>query len=324
MLCRRATTAAVACGSRVPLRTGLHAQATAVGRNAATLAAALHSQAPGGLALAAPAQGIEWTYGELSRRVSGLAGGLSKMGYARGDVVATDLASTAENLVLQLAASHLGVAVLCLKDIGGLGKFGADLRVRGAVATSAGSFLAEADLPLPRLFVEPSAGELAFADVAGEAPAASDDSSAPLGYYSSASPLTNGAALAAGTASREKLGMTEKDVVLVSITLNHVFGIGSGVCAALQSGATVVLPDASGVVGCGSPSQRAIKTLEYLDALGCTLLYADTHTHKALIAESPAPLKSLRGGICKVGSGTTFLEGTVELSGVSLHTMGKA
>merc|ERR1712039_716356 len=130
--------------------------------------------------------------------------------------------------------------------------------------------------------------------------------------------------MVAGSAAREKLDITDKDVVLVSITLNHLFGIGSAVSAALQSGAAIVLPDASGVVGCGNPSQRAQKTLEYLDVLGCTLLYADTHTHKALVEAGPGQLKSLRGGICKIGSGTTFLESTAELSGVQLLHIGKA
>merc|ERR1711963_1040298 len=102
------------------------------------------------------------------------------------------------------------------------------------------------------------------------------------------------------------------------------FGIGSAVSAALQSGATIVLPDASGVVGCGQPSQRAAATLTYLESLRCTLLYADTHTLKALKDLEPAGLTNLRGGICKVGSGTTFLEASSELAGVPLLTMGKA
>merc|ERR1712039_276736 len=130
--------------------------------------------------------------------------------------------------------------------------------------------------------------------------------------------------MAVGVAAKEKLGMSSSDEILISITLNHLFGIGSAVCAALESGAAIVLPDASGFVGCGNPSQRAHKTLEYLDVLGCTLLYADTHTHKALIEAGPGQMKTLRGGICKIGSGTTFLESTAELSGVKLFHMGKA
>lgn len=291
----------------------------------ATLAAALQERAGGSggsrLALAAPAQGIEWSYSDLSARVQGLASAFTAAGYSRGDVVATDLASVAENLVLQLAASHLGMSVLTLKDASGMGKFGADLPVKGAFASATDSFLADAKLPLPMMLAEVAVQDTGAAS-GGVAPA--DDGAAALGYYSSTSPVTNVAALTAGNSAKDKLAMSEKDVVLVSITLNHVFGIGSAVSGALQSGAGLVLPDASGVVGCGSPSQRAAKTLEYLDALGCTLLFADTHTHKALVAEDHVELKTLRGGICKVGSGVVFLEGTVDLFGVTLATMGKA
>merc|ERR1719408_648195 len=130
-------------------------------------------------------------------------------------------------------------------------------------------------------------------------------------------------ALSAGAAAKDKLSMTENDVVLVSITLNHLFGIGSAVSSSLLSGATIVLPDASGVTGCGSPSQRAEATLNYLDSLKCSLLFADTHTLKALKAAGQADLKSLRGGVCKVGSGTDFLEEMEEYAGTSLFTMGK-
>eukprot|EP00443_Scrippsiella_acuminata_P052049 CAMPEP_0115452284 /NCGR_PEP_ID=MMETSP0271-20121206/42513_1 /TAXON_ID=71861 /ORGANISM="Scrippsiella trochoidea, Strain CCMP3099" /LENGTH=308 /DNA_ID=CAMNT_0002878603 /DNA_START=67 /DNA_END=989 /DNA_ORIENTATION=- len=296
---------------------GPAAAAIGHGRSVATLSGALHARGgdASALALAAPAQGISWSRAELTGHVNHLAGVLTTLGYTGGDVIATDLASCAENLVLQLAASHLGLAVLTLKDEKGLGKFGSSLNVKGAMLTGVDSFLAQAGLPLPCLTVADahnSTGEV-NTRIVGAA-----DGDAPLGYYSSAAPVTNAAAMAAGSAAREKLEMTEKDVVLVSITLNHLFGIGSAVSAALQSGAAIVLPDASGVVGCGSPSQRAQKTLEFLDALGCTLLYADTHTHKALIEAGPGQLKNLRGGICKIGSGTTFLESTADLSGVKL------
>merc|ERR1712224_1176519 len=131
------------------------------------------------------------------------------------------------------------------------------------------------------------------------------DADMPLGYYSSVKPITDSAAMAAGAATREHLSMIESDLVLVSITLNHLFGIGSAVSAALQSGAAIVLPDAGGVVDRG---QRARSMLECMGSLGCTLLIADTHTLTALKEAGPAEhLKSLRGGLVKVGSGSDFL-----------------
>lgn len=293
----------------------------------ATLAAALHAQDPGRPALLAPAQKMQWSYGELSTCVARLSGGLAAMGYGAGDVIATDLASVAENLILQLAVSHLGAAVLTCKSAKDLETLGHTLTVRGVVASRSTSFLANAALPIAPLFVEPSGDERLLKQVYEtdhDASAPAEDSSAALGYYATAKPITNANAMAEGAACKEQLAMTEQDVVLVSITLNHLFGIGCAVSAALQSGAAIVLPDASGIVGCGSPSQRAAATLFFLDDLGCTLLYADTHTYKALTALEPPKRKALRGGICKVGSGTTFLEPKLDLAGVSLSTMGKA
>lgn len=296
-------------------------------RPKATLATTLHAQDPDRVALVAPAQNLTWTYGDLSACVGHLSGGLAAIGYGAGDVIATDLASVAENLILQLAASHLGAAVLTCKSAKDLDTHAQALPVRGAVVTGSASFLASAALPFPHLYVEPVEGHRTLKEVYEEKqgqPAPSENTSAPLGYYATGKPITNAAALEAGAAVKGRLGMTEKDIVLVSITLNHIFGIGSAVSGALQSGAAIVLPDASGVVGCGVPSQRASATLQYLESCQCTLLFADTHTYKALTALEPAGLSNLRGGICKVGSGTTFLEPTVELAGVSLVTMGKA
>jgi len=67
-----------------------------------------------------------------------------------------------------------------------------------------------------------------------------------------------------------------------------------------------VLPGASGIRGCGSPSQRAEATLEAMISEKCSLLFADVHTLKAL--PPPEGDLVLRGGCCKVGSGADFLD----------------
>jgi hypothetical protein len=62
----------------------------------------------------------------------------------------------------------------------------------------------------------------------------------------------------------------------------------------------------------------------------CTLLFADTHTLKALNdvtlagALEAADLSSLRGGVCKTGSGATILPETIMLKDVEMLTCGKA
>merc|ERR1712050_529596 len=132
------------------------------------------------------------------------------------------------------------------------------------------------------------------------------------------------------------LQITAADRVLVSITLCHAFGIASAVGSALNAGAAVVLPGSSGIRGCGSPSQRAQVTLSVLESQRCSLLFADVHTLKALPSPGQADLSKLRGGACKVGSGSDFLEEVreaklgpngelrpLEYAGVALVAVGK-
>lgn len=97
----------------------------------------------------------------------------------------------------------------------------------------------------------------------------------------------------------------------------------SGVCSAFSRGASIVLPAVGGIQGCGIPSERAKATHNVLESEKCTLLFADTHTLKAL-PEGLMGLNNLRGGICKIGSGSEFLEETRVYGGVTLKTMGKS
>ena len=83
-----------------------------------------------------------------------------------------------------------------------------------------------------------------------------------------------------------------------------------------------MLPAVGGIQGCGVPSERAAATFDALETEKCTLLFADTHTLKAL-PDVPEKL-NLRGGICKIGSGSTILEETRKYGGIKLKTMGEA
>jgi len=293
-------------------------------RASASLAAAVLRQDSSRIAVVAPLQGIRWTYGDLSNRAGRLAGALAARGFRQGDVIATDLPSVPENLVLQLAASHLGAATLSLKSAKDLPSFREQLAVRCSVVSDAESFLASEKFELGGYSVGSVDGFDSFQEATEssgiDVPTVVPDPGA-LGYYNSSKAVTNSQALEVGSAAAEKLSMEMGDVVLVSITFNHLFGIGSALSGALQSGAAVVVPDASGVVGCGVPAQRAQVTAQCLEEQGCTILFADTHTLKALPPKDSLP--AFRGGVCKVGSGTTFLEDTVEYAGVKLFTIGK-
>ena len=55
--------------------------------------------------------------------------------------------------------------------------------------------------------------------------------------------------MALGESAAKELDMKAADRVLVSITLCHAFGIGSGVGSAFSSGAALVLPAVGGIKG---------------------------------------------------------------------------
>ena len=139
-------------------------------------------------------------------------------------------------------------------------------------------------------------------------------------FYNSTSPLTNDTIDELAEDAIRHLELTPSDTACVSITLSHAFGIGSAAAACLSSGASISLPNVDGLHGCGVPSDRAAATLLALED-GATVLYADTHTLKALPEEVNLP--QLRTGVCKVASGADFLERSSSLGSTALWTLGK-
>jgi acyl-CoA synthetase (AMP-forming)/AMP-acid ligase II len=310
----------------------------------ASLARAVRRAAdPQRTALLSPQQGVAWSYGELDRRVRSLGRGLREFGFTEGSIAVSDVENVKENLVLQLALSHIGATIATCKNEEALAKLMVDQpNVRGAVLTSADSPFASANLHLPPILLEgapplaPGASAVAFAQLAA-APPCDEDAAATadglLGIYSGAA-LTHGAAHGLGAAAGAALGVRAGDVSCVSITLCHAFGIGSAVGSALQAGGAVLLPAVGGIRGCGDPKQRAAATRDVLYSSAATLLFADSHTLRGLQALPPPRLPALRGGVCKVGSGSDYLEGVTDTGGASpipleyagkrLQAMGKA
>jgi acyl-CoA synthetase (AMP-forming)/AMP-acid ligase II len=287
-------------------------------------AAALRS--PSAIALTSPFQKQTFSYKDLGQVTNGLAGWLSTYGFEKHDILMCDLPNVSENLLLQIACNRLGVGFATAKNIESMGKFP---KVKGAVSATGKGFLAETNLPLPYLSGDFLADLIHSGGVDEYAKEDDSDDDGPEentahGYYNSAStPYTNKKALKHGADAARELVMNDQDIVCVSITLFHPFGIGSAVCSTLSAGATIALPAVGGIQGCGVPSERAAATLETLESEKCTLLFADTHTLKAL-PTPPAPLEYLRGGVCKTGSGAAFLDETVLYGGVTLRTIGKA
>jgi len=306
---------------------------TAATRAASSLAMAVRTQPRlERLALIAPQQGVNWTYGELDQRCRSLARGLREVGVAKGSFAVSDLPNVCENLVLQLALAHLGASIATVKDAEGLAKLCDRETVCVALSSSRSSFLASAELKAPPIILAESSdedikpGSLLFQEVSS-APADTADALARedglMGVYNGAS-LTHGTALSLARDAAAHLQTTPDDRACVSITLCHAFGIGSATGSALSSGAAVVLPAVGGIRGCGDPKQRAAVTLEVLRSAAATQLFADTHTLRAFPETSDATL-ALRTGVVKIGSGSDFLDSpTYRFAGVTLHSMGKA
>jgi len=293
-----------------------------------------------------------YSYRDVRDKTNRLAGFLKTYGYDRNDVMISDLPNVAENLMLQIACNRIGVTYATAKGLEGMAKLE---KVRGSVSTFGTGFLADTSLSLPSL-----SGDFLFDLIHGKGGSNSsnntlfglddfqlednelDDGSStddndsegttaaasllpPHAYYNGTKAFTNQEALEMGTDASWQIAMIEEDVVCVAITLCHAFGMGSAVCSTFQEGATLVLPAVGGIRGCGVPSQRAQATLEVMESENCTLLFADTHTLKAFPDEDSLrtlPL-SLRGGVCKVGSGSQYLDEVVKCGGATLKTIGK-
>ena len=283
-------------------------------------------------ALLSPQQGIALSYDQLRCQAQGLSKGLEDRGVGLGDSVITDIPNVAEGMLLHLACARLGAAIATAKDVNVLSTIPS---VRCAVTASNDSWLSEHALSAPPIIAggDEMNSMLNLYDV--DDPDDDDQlidrhaSLRPLGYFGSSKPLTHESALKQGEDMKQHLKMDWNDRVCVSITLYHAFGIGSACSSALLSGAAIVLPAVGGLRGCGVPSQRAETTLNTLVSEKCTLLFADTHTLKALHDEalsealSAADLSNLRGGVCKTGSGSDILSERVDLKGIKLSTLGK-
>ena len=278
-------------------------------------------------ALLSPQQGVALSYLEIAQQAQGLSMGLKERGVGLGSIVATDLPNVSEALLLYLACARLGAAVATAPNAMVLSTL--PTTPICAVTASNNSWLAEASFQAPAIVAgQPEMNSMTALLSSGYTTdnTVDDGIDRPLGYFGTAIPLMHASALKQGQGMVHYWSIQPSDRICVSITLYHAFGIGSACSAAWQAGATIVLPAVGGLMGCGIPSQRAETTLCTLESQKCTLLFCDTHTMKAFGNESleKTDLSALRGGVCKTGSGTTFLKETIMLKGVTLATLGKA
>jgi len=302
-----------------------------------TLAQCVHRMAlstPEAVALQAPIENVKFTYAQLSAQVSRLAAALHSLGYRPGDAIASDLPNMHHNLLLQLACCHIGASVATAKDIDNLHTLKQKgVPFKGAVAATTDSFLCTQDAELPLAPVAAVSGEVegravqwldALLKSTETVPEVVTDPALPAAFFGSATPLSCADVMRLGEDAAGNLKITAADVSCVTVTLMHSFGIATGSTSALMSGATLVLPSAGGIRGCGVPQQRAQVALNAMVETQATLLVGDTHVVKALEQEDAPQQLWLRSGLIKVASGTSFLKGTVSYGGVELMTMGKA
>merc|ERR1712232_163174 len=166
-------------------------------------------------ALAAPQQGVSWSYSDLSKRANGVAASLLQRGYKADDILLMDLPNSAENFLLQVACSRIGVACATAKDMKVVGALEGVGRVAGVVthtAEGATQIMKDYNGPVPKVVLESLDGTLGELASDGSTDGVQADGAAALGYWSSKKPLTNKEALdVQGVDAKQKLNVTADD-----------------------------------------------------------------------------------------------------------------
>lgn len=254
--------------------------------------------------------------------------------------VISDLPNTAENLLLQIACSRLGIAYCTVKDEA-MFKAHQQLEKKGviyghSIASDTSSWLNTLPATGGSSLVGCTIVDCLFDDLCGESEVGGDVSTppqsnqdAPHAFFNTATkPLLNSEIASLGEDASKVLHLTSDDKVCVSITLCHPFGIASGVSSVFHSGATLVLPAVGGIRGCGDPKERAEACLKVLEEEGCSVLFSDAPIMKQLQQNTPVQklangVGKLRTGVVKTGSGSDFLEDKMMFGNVEMWTMGK-
>jgi len=187
----------------------------------------------GATALVCAREKVKWSYNELWNQIDSVAGGLAQAGYGQGQVLASDVAATsASNVVLQLASAHLGVKFMSVESAEQFEKLRGNVHVTGAVMSSGNSFLAKSDLPVKSVMSE----------IKGKGNAGVTDRSLDFAYYGTDEATNNRYVYLAGIGSAGLLETTPNDIVCIASSTNHLFGMG-GVISSFNRGAAAYLPD---------------------------------------------------------------------------------
>jgi acyl-CoA synthetase (AMP-forming)/AMP-acid ligase II len=246
------------------------------------------------IAVVCPHEKVKWSYNELWERISAMAGGFRQLGYQQGEIVVTEAQQSTANLVVQLAASHLGMRVLTVKNAEELAslapEFGAALK--GAALPTASSFLKDAPVFLKNLIPE----------IKGAAVDGVTNRDLDLAFYSSKQNVPNRQLYLVGVGTAGLLEVKPEDQICIAAPLYHWFGMGTAVSAFVRN-ASIYIPD-----------------LSKPDLQESTLLITDKHQLDKF--RKAGGSSKLRGGVVKVGSGNLVLNEKAELNGAQLWTLG--
>jgi len=185
------------------------------------------------LALISPCEEVQWTYAQLWKRISGLAGGLKSMGFSQGDVIANDCPQhSVGTVLLQLAASHNGMKVMMVSNEGEFTTLSKMVPVTGAVMENSSSFLSNTSLPM----------KASIADVQGKASDGVTNRNLELAYYNCAEASTNREVYLNGVGMAGLLDIKAADTLCIATGMNSALGIGSAVSGFVRN-ATIYIPD---------------------------------------------------------------------------------
>jgi fatty-acyl-CoA synthase len=229
------------------------------------------------------------------------------------------LPNTVENVLVQLAASFCGMKVVTVKTAQQIASLDDQLQCKGIITSLENHLTSGKAAPRTSIIPPILTGtaqltgdflrfdEMLTAPSIGHAVAKGETDNSFMGmyHYGTVKGVSEQKLLQMGEESGAALDLTSADRVCMPITLNHTFGFGSGVLGAIGRGAAVVLPS---VASCSERTYKALATEQ------CTVLFADSHTLKALPQPAATPadqtltsdVTQCTRGLVKIGSGDTI------------------
>ena len=275
---------------------------------------------PGRLALVDLEAGLRYSYAELKDEVDALAYGLLESGIAQGDRVGIWSPNRAEWTITQYATAKIGAILVNINPAYRTSELEFVLNQSGCRVLIAAQRLKTSDYAAMIADVRPrcagleqvvllgtdawrtllETGQLADLGVRNAALAGielSADDPINIQYTSGTTGFPKGATLSHhnilnnGFFVGELCHYSEQDKICIPVPFYHCFGMVMGNLAATSHGAAMVIP---------APAFDPVKTLEAVQAEGCTSLYG---VPTMFIAELAAPgfdsydLSSLRTGI---------------------------